>query len=58
MARSGLEKSLSLCHFVFPFHVHYFTLTAVALVINILSPVTQWETNWNGGNLSGAVQMP
>ena len=50
-------KSLSIYHFVFPFHVHYFSLTAVALVINILSPVTQWETNWNGRNISCDVQM-
>lgn len=52
-----LKKSLSIYDFLFPFHVHYFILTAVALVINILSPMTQWETNWNGRNISCDVQM-
>lgn len=47
----------SVCHSVFPFYVHYSTLTAIALVINILSPVTQWDTNWNSRSESCDVQM-
>lgn len=50
-------KSLSICHFVFSFYVHCFSLIAMALVISILSPVTQWDTNWNGRNISCDVQM-
>lgn len=50
-------KRGSVCHSVFPFYVHYSTLTATALVINILSPVTQWDTNWNSRSESCDVQM-